>query len=131
MNPHFYASGGSRPGEGRSKRKKARFPRLPTTKRLGRSRRDARGPLEAPVARVAMSVPTGRAEEETGPAVVLAAVDRAAVAGKVGLGREHDAPGAPKSNGEVPHGPQNSKVLRYLERATTKSPGPAARHRDL
>ena len=123
MNPHFYTSGGSRPGEGRSKRKKARFPRLPTTKRLGQSRRDARGPLEAPVARDAMSVPTGRAEELTGPAVVLAAVDHAAAAGEVGVGREQDAPGAPEKEAGAESGPQNEKVPCALGGDAADSPG--------
>ena len=123
MNPHFYTSGGSRPGEGRSKRKKARFPRLPTTKRQGQSRRDARGPLEAPVARDAMSVPTGRAEEETGPAVVLAAVDHAAAAGEGGLGREPTLPEPRKKKDGAQSGPENYKVLRRLGGNAADSPG--------
>ena len=77
-----------------------------------------------------MSVPSGRAEEETGPAVVLAAVDRPAAAGEVGFGAGPEAPEAHDSNGEVPSDLQKSKVLGNFGATTNGGPGPGESHRD-
>ena len=74
------------------------------------------------MARDAMSVPTGRAEEETGPAVVLAAVDHAAAAGEVGLGREPTLPEPRKKKDGAQSGPENYKVLRRLGGNAADSP---------
>ena len=75
------------------------------------------------MARDAMSVPTGRVEEKTAPAVVLAAVDHAAAAGEVGVGREQDAPGAPEKETGAESGPQNEKVPCALGGDAADSPG--------
>ena len=83
------------------------------------------------MARDAMSVPTGRSEEETGPAVVLAAVDHATAAGKVGLGREPTLPEPRKKKDGAESGPENKKVPWALGGDAADSPGPVRVARDL